>query len=385
MDRRALPLYLDGLASPNADLRNASLNALVALRSVIGNDILKLHELNELPNNVRGPLQGVFSAPAPIMKWHLLGTIPKDKPLPKFDLSAAPDLTALQHVGERALKWKAIDVKDKNGRVNPGEHLEGPKDEVWNLAYAAIEAESDGPRTIIVGSDDQLIVHVNGKKVYEFMGNRGWDKAQGQFTADLKKGTNHLWMQCGNTSGPWDMSAAISQQDPKFAFLFENVAPKLDIAAFRDFANKNKGDADRGGKIFANPQGVACVKCHAVSGTGGKVGPDLVGIGARYPRDELMRSILEPSNRIANGYDVMTVITNDGKSLTGILKLDSPEAVELMTIEGKQIRIPNADIDEKLKSPVSLMPNGLKDGMTLQDFADIVAYLESLKQPPPTK
>lgn len=385
MDRRALPLYLDGLASPNADLRNASLNALVALRSVIGNDILKLHELNELPSNVRGPLQGVFSAPAPIMKWHLLGTIPKDKPLPKFDLSAAPDLTALQHVGERALKWKAIDVKDKNGRVNPGEHLEGPKDEVWNLAYAAIEAESDGPRTIIVGSDDQLIVHVNGKKVYEFMGNRGWDKAQGQFTADFKKGTNHLWMQCGNTSGPWDMSAAISQQDPKFAFLFENVAPKLDIAAFRDFANKNKGDADRGGKIFANPQGVACVKCHAVSGTGGKVGPDLVGIGARYPRDELMRSVLEPSNRIANGYDVMTVITNDGKSLTGILKLDSPEAVELMTVEGKQIRIANADIDEKLKSPVSLMPNGLKDGMTLQDFADIVAYLESLKQPPTTK
>ncbi len=385
MDRRALPLYLDGLTSPNADLRNASLNALVALRGMIGGDILRLHELNELPNNVRGPLQGVFSAPAPIMKWHLLGTIPKDKPLPKFDLSAAPDLNALQHVGERALKWKTIVVKEKNGRVNPGEHLDGPRDEVWNLAYAAIEADADGPRTVIVGSDDQLIVHVNGKKVYEFMGNRGWEKAQGQFTADFKKGTNHLWMQCGNTSGPWDMSAAISQQDPKFAFLFENVAPKLDIAAFRDFANKNKGDAERGGKIFANPQGVACVKCHAVSGTGGKVGPDLVGIGARYPRDELMRSILEPSNRIANGYDVMTVVTNDGKSLTGILKLDSPEAVELMTVEGNQIRIPNDDIDEKLKSPVSLMPNGLKDGLTLQDFADITAFLESLKQSPAMK
>lgn len=380
MDRRALPLYLDGLTSPNADLRNASLNALVALRGAIGNDILKLYELNELPNNVRGPLQTVFSAPAPIMKWYLLGTIPKDKPLPKFDLAAAPDLTALSHVGERALQWKTIEVEDKNGRVNPGEHLDGPKDEVWNLAYAAIEADADGPRTIIVGSDDQLIVHVNGKQVYEFLGNRGWDKAQGQFTADFKKGTNHLWLQCGNTSGPWDMSAAISQQDPKFAFLFENVAPKLDIAAFRDFANKNKGDAERGGKIFANPQGVACVKCHAVSGTGGKVGPDLVGIGVRYNRDELMRSILEPSNRIANGYDVITVVTKDGKSLTGILKLDSPEVIELMTVEGKQIRIAEADIEEKIKSPLSLMPNGLKDGMTLPDFADIVAFLESLKQ-----
>ena len=53
-----------------------------------------------------------------------------------------------------------------------------------------------------------------------------------------------------------------------------------------------------------------------------------------------------------------------------------------MTVEGKQIRIANDDIDEKFKSPDSLMPNGLKDGMMLQDFADISAFLESLKQPP---
>jgi hypothetical protein len=31
------------------------------------------------------------------------------------------------------------------------------------------------------------------------------------------------------------------------------------------------------------------------------------------------------------------------------------------------------------------MPNGLSDGMTLQDFADIIAYLESRREEKTTK
>ena len=58
------------------------------------------------------------------------------------------------------------------------------------------------------------------------------------------------------------------------------------------------GNAAKGKTIFDNPQGVGCIKCHAVSGTGGKVGPDLVGIGARYPKDELIRSILDLQEKI---------------------------------------------------------------------------------------
>ncbi len=382
IDRRALALYLDGLTSPNQDLRNASLNALVTLRSSISDDILKLHELNELPAKARGPLQQVFSAPAPVLKWQVLGSFPKEPKdkLPELDRAAAPDLNQLHHVGERALKWKSVELTDKDGRLDPGRHVDGSRDGVWVFAYTAIEAETAGPRSFVVGSDDQLIVHVNGKKVYEFMANRGWDKAQGQFSAELQAGTNHIWIQCGNDGGPWDCSLAMSSRDPKFAFLFENATPMLDISAFRDFAMKNAGDALNGQKIFENPKGVGCVKCHAVSGVGGKVGPDLVGIGARYPKDELIRSILEPSARIANGFDTAIIETKDGRVITGVLKLDSPEAVELMTNEGKTIRIPADEIEDKARSPVSTMPNGIKDGLTLQDFADIVAYLESLKQ-----
>lgn len=380
-DRRALAAYLDGAASPNPDLRNASIQAITAIRDAIAEDILALHKGQELPASAVPPLRTVFSTPSPIKKWKLIGGFSKANAaqLPKWDFTKAPDFSQKQQVGERNLEWKEIASPDANGRVSPAQHLPGPHEQAWCYAYAPIEASAPGPRNIIVGSDDQLRVWVNGKQVYEFGSSRGWDKEQGRVTAEFQAGVNHIWIQCGNDGGPWDYSLAVNEPDARFAFLFENAAPQLDINAFREFAAKNAGDADRGKKIFDNPQGVGCVKCHAVGGTGGKVGPDLVGIGARYPREELVRSILEPSSRIANGFDTGVVSTADGKVITGVLKLDSPEAVELMLADGKLVRIAAADIDEKSRSPVSTMPNGLKDGLTLQDFADIVAYLEKLK------
>lgn len=380
-DRRALALYLEGAASPNQDLRNASLAALVSLRAAIAPDILALHERKELPASARGPLQLVYSTPAPITKWHLLGVIPKQakQQLPKFDLAAPPPRNESVRVGDRELKWKAIETRDPDGRVNPGQHVEGPREAAWVFAWAELNAESAGPRNLVVGSDDQLRVWVNGQQVYEFQGSRGWGKDQGTVTAQFRAGANQIWILCGNDSGPWDYSVAVSARDARFGFLFENAPPQLDIAAFREFAAKNAGNGERGKTIFHNEQGVGCVKCHAVGGKGGKVGPDLVGIATKYPREELIRSILEPSARIANGFDTGVVVTSEGKVLTGVLKLDSPEAVELTLPDGKTVRIPAAEIDEKSRSPVSTMPNGLKDGMSLQDFADIVAYLEGLK------
>ena len=52
-----------------------------------------------------------------------------------------------------------------------------------------------------------------------------------------------------------------------------------------------------------------------------------------------------------------------------------------MTVEGKQIRIANDDIDEKFKSPDSLMPNGLLKDLKPEDFADLYSYLQTLKPP----
>ncbi len=104
-------------------------------------------------------------------------------------------------------------------------------------------------------------------------------------------------------------------------------------------ARKNKGDAERGRKLFMDTKGLACVKCHAVGGQGGQVGPDLAGIGLRYNREDLMTSVLEPSKVIAQGYETIVIETKKGQTLTGVFKGESGDAVNLTDNEGKPHRI----------------------------------------------
>jgi glucose/arabinose dehydrogenase len=51
-----------------------------------------------------------------------------------------------------------------------------------------------------------------------------------------------------------------------------------------------------------------------------------------------------------------------------------------MGADAKAIRVATADIASRRMSEVSLMPEGLQAGLTLQDFTDLIEYLVSLKQ-----
>jgi putative heme-binding domain-containing protein len=98
-----------------------------------------------------------------------------------------------------------------------------------------------------------------------------------------------------------------------------------------------------------------------------------------------MTSILEPSRVIAQGYETIVLTTVKGKTLTGVFKGETGDAVNLADAEGKMHAIPKREVDERSFSPVSMMPNGLSDGMTLEDFADLLAYLEERREQPASK
>ncbi len=265
------------------------------------------------------------------------------------------------------------------GRVSLERRME-PHDNAWALAYARITLDSPADSSYVLGSDDQMMLWINGRKVAEFAGNRGWHAESQRGEVHLNQGDNDIWMLVGNDGGPWDFSLAVGTKNPKFAFLHENAPKQLDTGDYRDFAGKHPGDAQRGRALFYDTKGIGCVKCHAVGGEGGKIGPDLVGVGVKYPREELVRSVLEPSNRVLDGYRVTTIVTDSGKVLAGIVRSEGPESLELLDAEGRVTRLPAAEIEERHESNLSLMPNGLKDGMTLENFADLIAYLESLKE-----
>lgn len=384
-DRRALALLLDGLTGKSPELRVACRNALIKIRAEIGSDVVRLAEARELPVSARVELQSVFSAPTPITRWQLAGAWPKaDRPA--FDPNQEPSAGNDEKGQGPTFSWKQIETSDPGGRVDLANHVQLAEN-CWALAYAKLEADQPSRVNALVGSDDELIVWVNGEEIYNFGGSRGYRADEATLKLPLRAGSNHVYVLSGNQSGPWSFSVQVGRRDPAYAFLYEDVPAQLDPAAYADFAKSNPGSAERGRELFFDKQGLACVKCHAVGGEGAKVGPDLGGVGGRYPRDELVRSILEPSSRVLSSYQVVVVATTTGDVIQGIEKSATSESLELLTAEGKAVVLATADIDSKTKSAVSLMPNGLKDGMSLADFADIVAYLESLKEstaPPET-
>jgi putative heme-binding domain-containing protein len=139
------------------------------------------------------------------------------------------------------------------------------------------------------------------------------------------------------------------------------------------------GDATRGRAIFFSEDRSQCYQCHTIAGNGGHVGPDLSKIGEKYGKEGLLESILNPSAAIGHEYEVWVIETRANDVMTGYLRSDTPEGIELVESAGNLTPIPADDIADRYRSAMSLMPNGLAAGMTAQELADVVAYLESLK------
>jgi putative heme-binding domain-containing protein len=119
------------------------------------------------------------------------------------------------------------------------------------------------------------------------------------------------------------------------------------------------GDPARGEAGFRRKD-LTCLKCHAIAGAGGQVGPDLSSIGASAPVDYLIESLLEPNKAIKENYHAVVVTTESGKLYTGVKVRQTKTELVLRTAEDKEVAIPVKDIEEQAPGR-SLMPDGLTD------------------------
>jgi putative heme-binding domain-containing protein len=136
------------------------------------------------------------------------------------------------------------------------------------------------------------------------------------------------------------------------------------------------GNLDKGAEQF----GKTCASCHALSGQGFQVGPDLaplVGKGADY----LLKNILDPNAAIEPRYVNYLIETKDGRSLNGVVNAETSTSLNLVQGGGVQEKILRADIAEIRASTVSLMPEGLEQSLTPQDMADLLAFIRSAQPP----
>ncbi|WP_435020195.1 PVC-type heme-binding CxxCH protein [Tundrisphaera sp. TA3] len=137
-----------------------------------------------------------------------------------------------------------------------------------------------------------------------------------------------------------------------------------------------KGDPARGEAVFRRAA-MQCLKCHAIAGAGGEVGPGLESIGGSAPVDYLLDSLLEPGKAVKEGYHATVVATTDGRVVTGLKVRQSDRELVLRDAEGREVSIPAGAIEEQSMGG-SLMPAGLVDPLPRGELVDLVRFLSEL-------
>jgi putative heme-binding domain-containing protein len=145
----------------------------------------------------------------------------------------------------------------------------------------------------------------------------------------------------------------------------ENVMLALD---------KLKGDPAKGRELMKTQ---ACIACHSIGENDPKRGPELNKIGATLNREAIAEAILKPDAGIAKSW--VDVTTKDGTTLQGTLVEKSETQVVVRNIAGIPTTLKAADVKDVKPSASTLMGPHLLDALTMDQFADVVSYLHSLK------
>jgi putative heme-binding domain-containing protein len=149
------------------------------------------------------------------------------------------------------------------------------------------------------------------------------------------------------------------------------------------------GDARRGALVFYQPA-LTCTKCHVSERADAPptLGPDLAALGKGVPDVELVEGVLEPSKAIKKGYEPVTIATDDGRTITGLLAEERPDAVVLRDPgqDGKPVAIARGRIEQQGRGGPSIMPAGLVNSLgSRQQFLDLVRYLMEIAEHGPAR
>jgi len=146
---------------------------------------------------------------------------------------------------------------------------------------------------------------------------------------------------------------------------------RADVLAAYQPALDRPGDAARGKELFKK----VCAACHQLDGVGHATGPNLAAMRNRGP-DAILTNVLAPNREVNPQYVSYVVITNDGRSLTGMIAAETATSVTLRRADNATETVLRVDIDELRSTGVSLMPEGLEKQIDVAAMADLLAYLQ---------
>lgn len=147
------------------------------------------------------------------------------------------------------------------------------------------------------------------------------------------------------------------------------------------YETKLTGNPEAGEAIFTGKGG--CAGCHMIRGRGGYLGPDLTDIGALRTPLQLRESLLQPSARIVDGFDGVTVTLRDGTAIKGVARNNNNYSIQVLDAKGKLHLLSKEAVRETEFRKGSLMPGDYAKRLSAAEIADVLAYLsvQSVRTP----
>ncbi|GAB4051487.1 DUF7133 domain-containing protein [Spirosoma litoris] len=140
---------------------------------------------------------------------------------------------------------------------------------------------------------------------------------------------------------------------------------------------KIPGDPVKGKALFTQ-QG--CIACHSLTKGETMKGPFMGQIGSIMNREQIAESILKPNASISQGFATVFITAKGNKSYTGFITEESANRIVLRTITGEVFTIKASDILTRKEMETSMMPDGLANALSYEEFASLITFLSQQKK-----
>jgi len=136
------------------------------------------------------------------------------------------------------------------------------------------------------------------------------------------------------------------------------------------------GNPDNGRELFRKN----CQICHQLSGEGKQHGPNLDGIGLRG-LDRVLEDVLAPNRNVDVAFRTTTVVTNEGKAYSGLLRELEGNQISIVDSQAKETILQTNTIEERLASTSSPMPSNVGETLTEEQLRDLISFLLTQRKP----
>lgn len=202
---------------------------------------------------------------------------------------------------------------------------------------------------------DRLLTHWTGQRF----------KAE----SDSAKPIMQQWQDWFASKYPDELPAALPIEPADSRWKYKDLLAELHQQT------KDTLDLKLGAQAYVK---ATCIKCHRFGEVGEKVGPDLTYVSRRFQQKEVLQATLFPSHFVSEEYPTFTIVTDAGKTFTGMMGAAGPDEILLLTEAGKRQMIKKQEVDEIIPVKKSAMPDGLLNLLSKAEAIQLIRYLGTL-------